>query len=381
MPQESARSAQTNLPARIQDYTPEAYNVLYPSQQALTLSPLQVVTPEVVKIDPNPDNKEVFKIGSRKVDGGYVDEYALTKIGLNKIAHAAGIVFDPATTKRADDTKNPRRVEFTATGAIKKPDGSWYPVTASKEVDLDVIEKETRMNLDDMAKDGKLVEWVGKGNKKVFVYKTKECDEEIEKRVATKMIQVEKHKVAIADTGARNRVIRALIAAKGAYTAVELSKPFVVPHVGLNTEFLLADPETRRMIIRQSLESQNMIFGRPQIAAQTQTALLAPANDDDTIDDLEPRDEAVQVVEEKPKVVEPPKPTEAEYKQSWLTNTPDERKKEMNRLLELKGEAWLFEIKYEDITPQRQVDALWHYTNLPDKPKTAPLPWEKGGAQ
>lgn len=380
----STPTPQSSLPKKLDDFPKDRFNVLYPSQSIIEISPLQKLSFEVVTIDPDPNNKEVFKVGSHKEGENWVDDYALAKPALEKIAHAAGIIFDPNTTRRVDDQRNPRRVEFQATGALKKPDGTWITDTKTKEIDLDALEAETRQNLEKQAQDGNLHVGSGKDKRKL-AFGTPECKAEIERRVRDKMIQVQKFKVALADTGAHNRVIRALLALKPSFSKRDFEKPFVVPHLTLNTEFALADPEMRRELIRQASGSTASVFGGGLPEARPVAQLQAPSPQTMEAIVIEP--------EEEKEAVPPLNPSdtvnggtgeirmsEKDYKAQSAACKREERITEIERLVKVKGYTPNTGSKGPaELADQTQVDYLWFLYSLPDpKPVVeAPLPWGK----
>ncbi len=359
------------------DAQKQGYNVLYPSVQQFEISPLQQVSIEVVKIDPNPDNKEVFKVTK--------DQFGLTKVALQKLAHTAGIIFDPERSRRMDDGRNLRRIVFSATGALRKPDGSWITMNGSKEVDLDVIERETRARLDDEGKSGKLFEWDPKeqGKKIFYKYGTPECNTKIDRELRNCMIQIEKHKHALAETGAYNRVIRAILAIKPTYTLQELSKPFVVPRVTVNPKVILSDPKLKQEFMRSALTTNiNDIFGRPEQAPIQSIPEQTTEMDEEKelVGHLVGKTiEQATVASIQEAVVVKDQVTEAEFKESWTKATPAERVIKIDELIKLKNYA----PKEGSVAPsalssENQVKYLWFLTNLPDPEKKAepPLPFE-----
>jgi len=239
----------------------DAFNVIFPSEKVLDVSPLHKLSAELVRLSGDPEDGEVWKVGISKDPGNlWVELYSLSKRGLQRIAQAAGIVFDPAHTRRTDDRSNPRRVEFQASGSIQKPDGSWYTITHSKEVDLDEIEFEEEQRLRGAILDGDVK--VGPGDaEKALVYGSPEAEEEIRRRIKRTMIFWKKNKVAYADTGAHNRVIRSLLNLEPFYTQEDLDKPFVLPRVALNVDFLLKDIELRSHFIKGGLGTVLQLFG------------------------------------------------------------------------------------------------------------------------
>lgn len=361
---------------KLEDFTPDKFNVLHPSQSIMDISPLQKLTFETVQINPDPKQKDVFKVGSKKEGETWVEELALTKKSLESISYAAGIIWDPHSTHRVDNGMNPRRVEFQATGAMQKPDGTWLVVTKTKEIDLDAIERETRANLESQDL------YVGSGkDRKKLAPGSAEYKAAFERKVRDKMIQVEKFKVPLADTGAHNRVIRSILALKPNYTAEELKKPFVVPHIGLNTEFALADPELKKELISRAMGSAGAVFGGghslpehrptahiPQSVQQSDAIVLEPEDDPETRT-TEPEKPANPVTGEV-------RMSERDYKDQAAACSREERIAEIGRLTRAKNFTPKAGSKTPaELTDTQQVDYLWHLYSLPDV-KQPTLPWE-----
>lgn len=230
------------------------YNILYPLKGDPDTSPLYRIKPKIWRIDPNPSKGEVFKVRtSRGLIHNLVDGYSLATPVVEELARIAGIMFDPVNSRRTDDSKNTRRVEFQATAALRGLDGTWIIATQTKEFDLDAIEREIRLSLEEEARRGQLR--FGEGKREVCKFGTMECSEEINRRMGAKMNQLEKDKVAIAETGARNRVIRTLLGVKPSYRKDELRKPFVVFQISLNTELILRDPDLKGTFLLYTLAS------------------------------------------------------------------------------------------------------------------------------
>lgn len=239
----------------------EQFNVLFPSERILPVSSLLLLSPEIIRIDPDPLNGDVYMLQHRgKRVGAFREEFIITKRGLEKIAWAAGIRFDPKHTRRSDDGRNPRRVEFQAVGSIQKPDGSWYSVCRSKEIHLDVIEEELRAELEAAAQtEGLSVGTTGERRK--LVCGTEECSREISLRIKRALLKRRKNMVATADSGAYSRVVRSLLNVQPTYTCEELQKPFVVPSVALDLEHLLSHRWAKERFIKAGLDSMISIFG------------------------------------------------------------------------------------------------------------------------
>ncbi len=201
---------------------------------------------------------------------------------MQRIAQAAGIVFDPEHTHRTDDARNPRRVEYQATGSIQKPDGTWYTVSHSKEIDLDQLEKEERARLESEARR---VQALSSQLNPDHVTATDAAlnAEEIERRLRQSMLIWTKHKVAFAETGAHNRVIRALLILKPFYTREELLKPFVLPRVSLNVEYMLKSIEFKEYFLEGGLRCIWDMFGPKRYAVRPDRSFIA-------VEEREPRE-------------------------------------------------------------------------------------------
>ena len=261
--QKKTKAAVTAVTDLKKKYPANKYNRLLPSTLIGELSPLQKMSIEVVRIDPDPEHKEIYEVGVEKSkDGQWRQRYALSKTALDKIAHTIGISWIPGETRRVDDRSNPRLVEFKAVGILKKTDGTLQVLSGTKEIDLDAMENELRLKLKEMARRGKI-----RKGREVLKAGTQACTDEIEYRVLKRMVEVQKHKVALAESGAKNRAIRSL-GLKSSYYEEDLQKPFVVPRIDFNPELALADPQLKREIVREAMAAGTQLYGVGQAVPQ-----------------------------------------------------------------------------------------------------------------
>lgn len=240
------------------------YNVLFPQSQMTQISPYHRIRVEEVRINPDPDAGDVFKVGSKKVGNNWQDVLSLSKTGILKLATAAGIVWNWRETRVLSSSKD--YVLFQAVGAMRKPSGEWIPLKATKEIDLDVIEAEnyesnlkTAKSLNKDKRDGlSPEEWA-------------------EQKTKANMIQWKKNKLMRAETGAMLRVVRALLSIKHQYSPQELQKPFAVPTVDFTPDY--SDPEVKRMVAVQSLKSASDLFGQSALQQLSSGHQMPPAVD------------------------------------------------------------------------------------------------------
>lgn len=259
-----------SLPEVITAY--KNYNLLVPTATDVQLNPFYKFHVEEVSVDLSENSGDIFKVGP--------DAYSLSKPLLNKMAMAAGIQFNPRETygERID------RVTYRAQaqGAMRKADGvSFRTETDQRVICLEDAEEKYRLEFTDKAEKGITDEkqalaaadkfngqWMESKNKwdkkcQAFVIAKEDRGRYIERSVMVNMALLKKTWAEKAMTGAKLRVIRALLGLKGAYTKAELQKNFAIPTVIFSPDF--SDPQVRQAMLMQGMNSMNNMFGMPQI--------------------------------------------------------------------------------------------------------------------
>ncbi|ULA64491.1 MAG: hypothetical protein LZF86_140016 [Nitrospira sp.] len=214
----------------------------------------------VVQIDPNPDNKEVYP-----QKGGGV---SLSAIGWEKLADAMGIQWDAKQCGRRDGARDPNRCEYRMVGRVKALDGTWRQIMGDKEIRMEnVIEELTdskrekaQKYLDD-PKDGP-----------GFLRAFPDTEAWIREQVRQEALQIKKHLLSRAQTGAMARAIKS-IGIRETYKPAELAKPFVFPK--LVAEFDLNHPEDRAFLRAQAAGAIDQLYQPVQRATEPQVALVA----------------------------------------------------------------------------------------------------------
>ena len=328
------------LPEVINEY--KGYNLLNTTATDVQLNPFYKFHVEEVAVDLSETSGDIFKVGSidtgRKDDRGnkiYADAFSLSKPLLNKLAMAAGIQFNPEQTygERID------RVTYRAhaQGAMRKADGTCRTETDQKEICLEDEEEKYRIEFADKAargitddKQAKAAAEIFKGTwikatnkwgKTVDAYVIDEADREkyIERSVMVNMALLKKTWAEKAITGAKLRVIRALLGVKGTYTKEELKKNFAIPTVVFSPDY--SDPTVRQAMLAQGIGSVNNMFGAAALPVRkvdfddedtfdAETFASNPAFQSDTPDDDIP--DVPEEVPNGPHMEEPPTPQESE---------------------------------------------------------------------
>ena len=289
-----------SLPEVITAY--KNYNLLIPTATDVQLNPFYKFHVEEVPVDLSENSGDIFKVGSVKTgkqdERGkdiWEDVFSLSKPLLNKMAMAAGIQFNPKETygERID------RVTYRAQaqGAMRKADGTARTETDQKVICLEDEEEKYRIEFADKAAKGITDEkqaqaaaeifsgqWVESKNKwgkkcQAFVIAKEDRDRYIDRSVMVNMALLKKTWAEKAMTGAKLRVIRALLGVKGTYTKAELLKNFAIPTVIFSPDY--SDPQVRQAMLTQSMNSVNNMFGTPQIAVKN----VDFATDSNIIDD------------------------------------------------------------------------------------------------
>lgn len=225
------------------------YNVLRPMETMIVQNPLVQVYANVVTFT---------DADTYPVDGG---KRALNGTALAKIAAAAGISF--LAVQRHDDGRDPSVAEVSVHAAMRRPDGSWIHATGKKRVDVSAYaaqELASKLKKNEFAKPNE-----------------KKSEEQIRKDVETNRLQLSKFRAERAETGAKNRAVRQLLAMKASYSQAELQKPFVVPQITVNMSAVLQDEYGRRVAIDQALSGIAALFGGGAFSNMTSPGMATPA--------------------------------------------------------------------------------------------------------
>lgn len=245
----------------LNDFDKAKFNVLIPVTSLQAMSSLQRVIVNQVEIDTNLDKDKKSKdIYYEKLSS----KYALTKIGLMKLAAAAniGIIESKSVTpdvcskcvemakavgkaQSCGNCPHAHDVKFTVTIRVPEPSGGFRLISDSKEIDCS-IEKSSMS-------EAQYKQWLP-------------------------------HRASIAETKAFNRCIRSALTLAASYSIEELKKPFVIAHIVPN----LDAPEIKNAIAASYLKNAGFLFestgnqteagALPEAQANTQAALPAPAD-------------------------------------------------------------------------------------------------------
>jgi hypothetical protein len=240
-------------------YQRQGYNVLIPRTGIRKISAFHDTVLETVSL--TIANGDVYP--HDESDLAKAKKFRLSKLGLLKLSHAAGIVWRWEDTHRIDTMATPTYVAYQAVGALPQADGTWLPLKASYELDLDVIEAELRELY------RKRVMEVRQGQKPK---PEAEVQAYITQHVQQDLLRKRKHKLRLAETGAMLAVIRSLLAIKSVYTREELERPFIVPHVIFSPD--VADPEIRRALLASSLRATQDLYGMTPAALTFRTPVV-----------------------------------------------------------------------------------------------------------
>ena len=373
-----------NIRDILQKYPSEKYHLLYPGQSDMEIDELFEVVAEEVSIDPEPENQEVFDAGSFKdSEDKWQKKLALTQTALQKLAYTAGIVSDPSQSHRVE-TGDPLIVTWQVHAGLQKPDGTPLRAIKTKTIDLHLQREKMEASLKEKAKKGYIKKGWG-SNEKVLKDGTPECEEEMKRQLEEFMFKQRQDAPQKAESGAMSRCIRALLGLKPFYVHNQLSKPFVVIKVVLNTAMLMMDKQSRQMLIANAVASRTNMFGANALppASEQRMMMLAEApaevikdTPDDAKDEVDQPDTSPAT---EPKKTEEPSKTQDEIdkenRENWMNAPAPQRVKEIKRLVKAKGYVAKDERlkKPEGLNDKQQVDFIMHLYSLPDQSEDAPL--------
>jgi len=270
-------------------------NLLLPAASEAQLNPFYKYHVEVVPVDMSETSGDIFKVGQTKVSGQngkdiYMDVYALTKPLLNKLAMAAGVQFNSKGTYGERVDKYTYRAH--AEGTITRADGTPRSETDQKEICLRDDEEKFQIEFTEKAEKGiedwkqakaaaeifkgRWVDAVDKNGRprinsngypvKLYIIDESDRQRYVDRSVRVNMQLLKKTWAEKAMTGAKMRVIRALLGIKGTYTLDELRRNFAVPSVVFSPDY--NDPAIKQAMLAHALGSVTNMFGISQAPVQ-----------------------------------------------------------------------------------------------------------------
>ena len=174
-----------------------------------------------------------------------------------------GIQWDPKLCGRADDGADPNVVHYRMVGRIKALDGTWRTIMGDKEIRMETVIQELTDNY--LAKAHAYLDDPKDGPAFREAYPTPEAREGwIREKVRVDALQIKKHMLARAQTGAMARAVKSL-GIRETYTDTELQKPFVFPK--LVPDFDPRDPGDREFMRRQAAGFVDLAYPAPDAAS------------------------------------------------------------------------------------------------------------------
>jgi len=323
-------------------FTPDKFNVLVP--RAMSFSPGIKVAIQMVELDSRIDEKKKRSKDFWSIDG---EEYILSSNAIRKIAAAANIQWAPEQCKveseQYDEHGQVLRLRYKAVCTIVTSLGTVKNGVGTYEYNYHQDLKDSR-------------------------FQEKEWNEKARKKVATgnlKIDQINQRRqfaVQLVESGAKARAIYdAFGIMEKSYSKADIAKPFLVPCALHDIDY--GDPAIKKMIAEQAIGAAKDAFGAGPVKADYE--VLKGDKEQPQID--KGTGEVIEQEESQGKF-EPPsglpmpgeKPTEpttaqkrAVYRDEWASQTPVERAKKINMLIDkLKARQWFeAEAKKQNWTP------------------------------
>ena len=273
-----------------------SYNLAIPFVETQQINPFYKMSVSLLYVDTGDQASQIFKVGSKYVNGRWENLYSLTKPFLQRLATEAGVQFAPGAGDVVKVDINTWKA--SAFGAIRLPDSSVRTSNDFKVIDLVTEERKYRLSYEEKAANGisdyKAAEeaakryagdWIETGRKnekgcpvKSYVIAEQDRGKYIENSLLDAMTQLRANAPQKASTGAILRVIRNLLGIKGTYTMEELKKPFAVARTSFSPDY--NDPAIKQMMLQQAMQSVGNLFGNVQPVVQTISIPKADADDE-----------------------------------------------------------------------------------------------------
>ena len=278
----------TNPSETLSKYREKGYNILCPTTKIEALPEWHNVVFDLVKLSPDPKDKDVYP-----QDGKAGGPYILTSHALQKLSICAGVQWDPVHTKVTSVDRH--YVAFSALGSLPKVFGQ-APFFAEGDVDMLIEEDKIRA-----AWDMKL-----KSTHNSFKWLADMPADRRKNYVADKIRQEmnfkRQHRMPLAATTAKNRVIRALLGIKPSYAKSALDHEFVMPRIVFQPD--MKDPVVKKALLDGMINNINGVYGPGQgspVQIAQEPAFDIPPEDFQTVPDPEPEAEPDPEPEPEPK--------------------------------------------------------------------------------
>lgn len=235
----------------------QAANVLTPVDEIVQADPNYTPSVRLLRLDVT---RHAYKQTAKKDGWGdnakWVEQYALSKVGIHEIAKLAGIeVVESGTIPSGE----PGVIKGRATIRVRRSDGTWITRTDEgvirEDIELEEIDERERA-YNDSAKPDK-----------------KRSGAILDGHIRSKQREARRHFHAKATTKAILRAMRGILSLPHVYSDDDIKKPFVV--IGYSFT-----PDTNDPAIRQAiLDREFAVYGRPALPDTTPEplAMLEPA--------------------------------------------------------------------------------------------------------
>lgn len=255
-------------PAKLlKTYQEKGYNILTPYVSLDGLSARWKATVKTTYLSSNIKDGDVYP---KKGESG---SFIITKQGLERLSVLANIIWNKS--QRLDDEKNKKYIKMEAHGALRLADGSLSPDNRSYGIDLEARAELLRY------------EYIARGKK--LNKSGQVLDDYVDFCVGERIAYIRNHMDTLCETGAKNRVIRALLGIK-TYTKAQLNNPFVCVTIAYTPDE--EDPLVRELLTLQSMGALSQVYGMsqsPRLPAPTPKQVEYVATDEEA--ELIPEDD------------------------------------------------------------------------------------------
>jgi len=220
-------------------------NILVPNISLWDPTGMYEPVVEHLQLNPDPNGCDVYPGGKKKSGNTEVTFLRLQGFALEKLANMANIKWDPINSAVVEHTRQ-QYVRYRAVGYMHKIDGEPLVQAAYGEMDTDTLREDLT------------AEYIGKvryDKKK----SEKEKNEYVDYCVNRDLRQKRKFMIPLAESNAKNRVIRKLLNIQHEYHPDDIKKPFVVVWFRMSLDF--NDPEIKRMVVQAKLAATIGLFG------------------------------------------------------------------------------------------------------------------------